>query len=450
MWRCLIWVVVGVACTKKNPDYCASDAECTDPAAPFCDINGEYAESGHEANRCSVTPASCPIERCGCMPGAAISCDVDQLTTCNADGHSTTTSTCAMGCATDPRCLTFEPSNGLGPSLDESASEADVTLPGGTTIDTDLGLARDQSGNPITVHSEVVVHDGSMIRVFTASSFVIGDAVASGSAALAFVASGEISIVGVLDVGAHGVHAGPGAQDSTLCNGASTKLQSSVGNPYSFGAGGAGNATPGAAGGGFEVAGGVGGPALVSFDPLVGGCRGGNLLDQSGAVVTGGGAGGGAVQIVSGAAIRVSEHGFITSGGGGGGDSSGGGSGGIVVLEAPAVTLDGTVAGLATNGGSGCGSGSGVDGGPTGSPAHSVSCSGASTQGDGGTGSTLPQAGYLCVSNPPTSYCELAGYAQSGGGAGGRTRIATRTGGYMPVSNPVTSTAITTDTLVPK
>ena len=144
-----------VGCTAKNPDFCKADGECDDPAKPFCDVNGEFAESGHTPNICTARPAGCSIERCGCDAGQGLSCDLNQLTVCNADGHSSSVETCALGCSTEPRCLTFEPSNGLGPALEMAASEPDVVLPAGVRIDTELGTILSSSGQSILVPSAV-------------------------------------------------------------------------------------------------------------------------------------------------------------------------------------------------------------------------------------------------------------------------------------------------------
>ena len=38
MSRWLVWLALVGACTKKNPDYCAGDSDCTDPTRPFCDV----------------------------------------------------------------------------------------------------------------------------------------------------------------------------------------------------------------------------------------------------------------------------------------------------------------------------------------------------------------------------------------------------------------------------
>lgn len=42
----IFMVLAGIsACTEHNPSVCEGDSDCTDPARPFCDLDGEYAES---------------------------------------------------------------------------------------------------------------------------------------------------------------------------------------------------------------------------------------------------------------------------------------------------------------------------------------------------------------------------------------------------------------------
>lgn len=432
------------ACTKKNPGHCAGDSDCSD-ATPFCDVDGAYDESDHTPNTCTVVPADCPLERCGCTPGTAVSCDGDQLATCAADSKSTTATTCALGCSdAAKRCASFEPSNGLGNAMRASASDPAVVLPKGATIDTDLGLVRDAGGTTLDVKSETVMSSGKPIRVFHASSFVIDDLVASGTNALAFVAAGDISIIGVVDVGARGVQAGPGGQSTGTCNGTDSMVMTQVGNDFSEGPGGAGNGTAGAPGG-IYTNGTVsqGGAPYGGFEPLVGGCRGGRLFSKTGDLATNGGGGGGAIELASATSVRLSSRGFLTAGGGGGPFPGGAGSGGLILIEAPTVQLSGATTGFATNGGaSGCGpANGGVDGGRSSMPATGPGCNGA---GSGGTREITPVAGASCSGN-----CFVSGSLPGGGGAVGRARIATTTGSFEQTDAPYLGAILTTAMLVP-
>jgi hypothetical protein len=140
----------------------------------------------------------------------------------------------------------------------------------------------------------------------------------------------------------------------------------------------------GAGGGGYAAKGGTGGSVDSSFgkayattpgggvcglatnEPLVGGAggAGGTYPGTYTNADTGlepnpgpGGAGGGALQISSLVSVTVTATGAITAPGGGGantvsGGGTGGGAGGGILLEAPLVTVQGT---LAANGGGGGG-----------------------------------------------------------------------------------------------
>lgn len=117
------------------------------------------------------------------------------------------------------------------------------------------------------------------------------------------------------------------------------------------GGGQAMNSTSRAGGGGYCGVGGsndgnAGGEAYgdATLVPLLGGSAGGSAEYGKG------GGGGGAIQIVAGTSIQINGNGVIHVGGGGGDNGGGGGSGGSILLEAPAVSVFGT---LAANGGGG-------------------------------------------------------------------------------------------------
>jgi hypothetical protein len=388
----------------------------------------------------------CPVERCGCTPGASLACTADQNTLCAADGHSTTTATCALGCsATEPRCLTFDPSNDLGGALADAATQPDIALPPGAQIDTDLGLIQGVGGVPIDVKSVLVSQNGgtSMIRVFEGRSFVIDGARVVGSKSLALVAPGPITIRGLFDASANGLTNGPGAQEApTACaGGASQEVGGTM--PSAAGAGGGGNATAGGAGGGAHAFGGGGGALIPTFVPLVGGCRGGSVTDFSnGTLLRNGGGGGGAVQLVSLDQIALTNNGVIDLGGGGGPISAGGGSGGTLVLEATHVRIEGATTGVVANGGAGgaCGS-TGPDGGSSSTQATGPKCS-PNSAGDGATGTLAATSGEVCTA----MFCAANRYG-GGGGAAGRVRIATANGAFSTVSTPILSAVISTATL---
>ncbi len=461
--------VVWFSCTKKA-DQCDSSSDCTDPAYPFCDVNGQYAPSGGNKNVCTIIPPDCPADVCGCMPGAT-TCASDQLTTCNADGMSTSTSTCALGCSdAGLACKSFTPSNGLAPILAEASAEPDATIPSGSTIDTDTCVFTASNGAQLLVGSLVVQAQAPMICAFAAHNFTIADVTVTGSSALALVAANDLAINGIIDASANGGSAGPGAKPpGTVCDGGSvTEVRCAVGTapavPCSTGAGGGGNAIAGGSGGTdslvpesdtFGSGTGSGGAPMTGFSPLVGGCSGGNSTSSAGTLtIAAGGGGGGAVQLVSGATLEL--VGIVHVGGGGGSSTSpdatggGGGAGGDLVIEAPTLML-GTAGGFAANGGAGGGCGvAGTDATPDGnasSGGDDGACSGSDYSlagGAGGTGALAPGDGGEDVRVPPTTTDRFGG----GGGSVGRVRVATRDGTFVKMSSSLQSAALTTEMLV--
>ena len=429
----LVAALLASACTKRI-NQCESDADCTNPAYPFCDVDGQYEASGGQKNVCTIVPPNCPVSRCGCDPGAA-SCGSDTLLTCNADGKSQTMATCSLGCEGDgTACKTFEPSNGLGTALAAASSQPDVQFPASVTIDTDTGTIVDSANLPVTVASVTVTQSNAAIRVFIAKSFDITNAVIYGTDAVAFVAAGSIEIHGYVDASANLSTSGPGAV---------TADSPCVGESTATGGGGGGNATAGGNGTTDLLMTGSGGSMQAAFSPLLGGCVGGG--DTNGAE---GGGGGGAIQFVAGTELGLDGSGTIDIGGGGGGASAsgggGGGAGGTVVIEAPSVALGGTIAANGASGGA-CAI-DGDDATPTATPAPSVQgCSTTTTKGfvydgysgAGGTASSAPGNGYY--------YAEAGGPA--GGGSVGWLRVATGDGTYATTATALLSVAIVTATL---
>ena len=450
--RWIVAVLAVVGCGTKRVNVCSSDADCMDPGYPFCDVNGEYPASGGEKNVCTTVPDNCPVDRCGCTANAVLSCVGDQLMTCGADGKSSVTSTCALGCAADgTRCLTFEPSNGLGGALTMAAGEGDVTIPAGAKIDTDLGTVVDGNGVPVAVRSVQVAQTGApTIRAFIAHSLVVNNVTVHGANALAFVATEKVTLQGVVNAAGRASTNGPGSEASPFTCAGMTAQQ------YVCTAGASMNTiTPGGGGGGDAVMGGNtgGGSPVVGFMPLYGGCRGGDLQNSSGATLGMGGGGGGAVEVVSLSAIVFTSDGFIDVGGGGGNSSCGGGSGGVVILEAPDVQLSGSSTGITANGGAGggCG-GNGADATMTTSPAPAPTCtSGGYSAGAGGTEMTAPGSSAYCVPGGGIFCvpCDGTPYG-GGGGAVGRLRVATKDGTYALLGAPVLSVAVSAAVLVAK
>lgn len=420
--------------TRKNPEFCTSSADCADPTKPFCDVNGDF---GDLRDDCIATPIDGGLDASRCTPGAALACSADTLTTCATTGVTTTEVPCPLGCATTGaiRCLSFEPSNGLGAALAGATGQPDVVFPQNATLDTDLGIVTAPDGTKVAVKSIVVQQlDGlPSIRAFQAGSFVMDNVLIVGTNSLAFVAPGAITVRGKLDASATAAKGGPGSQEFTaVCIGVDAAART-----CGFGAGGGGNATMG--GGGTGATGPtLGGSMIPGFEPLVGGCRGGNIVGGSSTVVSNGGGGGGGVELVS--LTSVSISGLIDLGGGGGASGAGGGSAGTLIIEAPRISLV-APGGFVANGGAGggCG-GAGSDGPSTSVVATNAGCAAA---GKGGTSSTPPTTSAQCSQTTGCS-CALNDPPEpGGGGAAGRARIVTLDGQFQTSGAPIVDAVIT-------
>ena len=430
-------------CGSKTINQCSTDSDCN-VVYPFCDVDGAFPPSGGAKNVCTIIPPGCSVERCGCSPGET-TCAGDQQTTCNTDGKSTTTETCALGCSTtQDRCLSFKPLNGLGPALTAAAAEPPVVIPPGSTIDTDTGYIRDSAFTKLNV-STVVVTGTTDIRVFLGGSFDIDDVVITGTKAVAFVSPGSVTIRGVIDASANKNVSGPGAATAatTGCVGQTATDP----NTNIVVGGGGGHATRGGAGvetyplapgsdGGVFISG-AGGPAFLG-SALVGGCVG------AGPSLAGGG--GGAVQIDSLTKIEFTSAprlGFIDVGGGGARQASalasGGGAGGLVVLEAPEVALGG----VTSNGGAGATCG--VDGKDA-TPSQAVAA------GAGANCGNNPQRGFSgsggTLDHTPGDGTGPYGGA-GGGGAVGVMFVNTLDGSYASVAGSFVSVFVTLGTISP-
>ncbi|HEY1554368.1 MAG TPA: hypothetical protein VGF94_06005 [Kofleriaceae bacterium] len=490
--KLLVSFILGVACAlggcSKQVNECHGDSDCKDPAYPFCDVDGEYAASGGEKNVCTIVPPDCPASRCGCTPGNADSCTAGVAQVCGADGMSETAVTCAAGCSGDKmgcvacspgagvscsdnqaiecaadgmsqriatcslgcssdgtRCQTFTPSNGLAGALMMATASPDVVLPAGTKIDVDLGTVEDGMGNSIAIPSVLVPQtNGPNIRAFYAGSFTTQDVTVTGSAALALVAAGPVTIGGLVDVSGHAATAGAGAQESpAACVGADTQTSSCGGtnNTADLGPGGAGHATAGGTGGGLNMPGEAGGAAFVGFSPLVGGCRGGSF-DVGSTVLQSGGGGGGAIQLVSLDSVAMTGNGTLDVGGGGG--EGGGGSAGTIVIEAPRVQINGASTGVFANGGA---AGCGTDGDGT-LTSQAAQCSGGGAA--GAVPGFFPGSGSVCIAGGGVFCASCGSFYRGGGGASGLARIATKDGTYSVLDGAVISVGITTGVLVPE
>ena len=430
-------VLLGVAlagCGSKTINQCSTDSDCN-VVYPFCDVNGAFPPSGGATNVCTIIPPGCSVERCGCSPGAT-TCAGDQQTTCNTDGKSTTTDTCALGCSTtENRCLSFKPLNGLGPALTAAAAEPAVVIPPGSTIDTDTGFIRNSAFTKLNV-STVVVTGSTDIRVFLGGSFDISNVVITGTKAVAFVSPGTVTVRGMIDASANLNASGPGASTTGCVGEVATDSSNTLG-------GGGGHVTKGGDGfsdqpdlqHGGEIILRAPGGASATGSALIGGCIGGGGGSAGG--------GGGAVQIDSLTKIEFpnTKLGFIDVGGGGARQSSsrsgGGGAGGLVVLEAPEIVLGSVTA----NGGSGASCLlDGMDATPNQVAAYAgLSMCVSAPRSHGGSGGTFD-------SGPGGGGGYLGG---GGGGAVGALFVNTLDGTYASVAGSILSAYVTPGTIHP-
>ncbi len=250
--------------------------------------------------------------------------------------------------------LSFAPSN-LGSFLGtvDLSKLADVDVSG-----TSNALGVSCNSNPGCVAGTVTQSDGSSAQVYVAKSWKLepnGLLPATEAMPVIVVGVQTIAILGRLDASGTGqitvagghkpANPGPGA-GGTGVSGTTTATGTGAGGAGFCGAGGAGGASTASAGKSYGTS------TLV---PLAGGSAGGSCGLASGA-------GGGALELVAGVSIDVGAGGAVSVGGGGGDDGDGnyascaGGSGGALLLEAPTVTVEGT---LEANGGAGGGGATG-------------------------------------------------------------------------------------------
>jgi hypothetical protein len=252
--------------------------------------------------------------------------------------------------------VAFTPSN-IGMALLAPAPTTPIVLDGVTcpmlnvTVNSDTGEIK---GCEMTApFRKALQSDGTMVAAVLATRIRIGPTVTLsvlGQLPLVLVATEDIEIFGKLVAAAkHGTAVAGGFPGEVRAG--------------SIGSGpGAGKAPLGAGGGGAHCGpggkGGMGSPGgarygTVELTPLTGGSSGGCGSDNNTS-----GAGGGALQIVAGRSVLVAASGSIHAGGGGSGFNAGAGAGGAILLEAPTVTVLGT---LAANGGAGQGGDASAD-----------------------------------------------------------------------------------------
>lgn len=470
-----------VACTKANPAAKCSTGTCTDPIAPFCDVDGAIGGAPGMCLGVTCTPGDfaacrgdvaltcnamgnnydelqcqkgCTTEAKGCKlcdPGQTL-CANGEVQTCDANGAVTSSEACPLGCfESEPRCRDIDPSNGLGQYADMVTSPPDVTITNGD-FDTGTGNVTD-NGVPVTIPSFEVLApaSGVPIRVFVVNTLNLQDAkvhdLESGASsdtghAIAFVAKGDIAINGTLNV----VAATGGYVENSCAGGNGTSTDQ--GSYYTAASGGGGAyATDGARGGnitsstgGVLDSGGAAGTAsgTANLIPLRGGCPGGGTLQfpNPNAHCT---PGGGAIQLSSASQILVKGtidvrglDGYTDEFQGQQGEAfsaCGGGAGGGVLIEAPLVVLGASASVLATGG--------------FGGEICTTTMNGCGVGGHGATNGVAAMQG-ADTRLVSTVYANTSG---GGGGGLGRIRINTPDQTYTKANTTVEDGVLTVGTL---
>jgi len=247
-----------------------------------------------------------------------------------------------------------------------------LVLSGDLRFDTNTGELRDAANNLVAVTARTLATQTVEVEAILASSVTLMPGThlrADGPRPFAIVASDAIvlasgAVIDVADGGA-GARSGCGSTPTTGSN-----RDGGAGGGGGGGFGGAGGAGGAGNDDGTASTGGSGGDAATVPAGPLGGCPGAAGGDDNNDSGGSGGKAGGAVYLVSAMRIDITATAGIAAGGGGGrggdqhftffGDAGGGGggSGGMILLEAPIITVDGT---LAANGGGG-GEGSGGQG----------------------------------------------------------------------------------------
>jgi hypothetical protein len=290
-----------------------------------------------------------------------------------------------------------------------------LTVSTSTPFDTTAGIS---TGTQLTCVTPSI--GGAGACVIAAGTITISSSLrAIGTRPLVLVASDTINVPTSIDVGSHRLPTeslGASADPTSGCNAGTPPV--TAGGTSGGGAGGSLVGAGGNGGSGSGAGGGTGGahgtaPGIGTI--LRGGCPG---QEGAGAGKGSRGHGGGAVFLIAGKNINVG--GTIEAGGEGGagatGASSGGGgggAGGMIGLDAPIITVTGT---LIANGGGGGEGGNSTTAGNAGADAVvTTSAPGGSgstaTGGDGGNGSAGAAGG--------SGGSGLDGGANAGGGGGG-------------------------------
>jgi hypothetical protein len=419
-------------------------AACRFEPGPF--IGDDAGDGGISDGRGDVIPDA------GACQTVGASCVGDTLRTCSAIGQPPQEQACGWGCAvsgSNAACSQVAPAGGwdmqsTGDTTD-FANLLAITIPDNAVFNSDDGSISAANGTGMfrAAGTGVIAGIDFELRpiantnpsrtagVFRFKKLTVSSVRLTGLNSIVLVAGEGMSISGVID----GVPAcefgdvrtpGPGgyAGGDNNVDGLPTPAPSAGGglhgNNDDIGGGGGGYGSFGGNGGSNNNSGGF--PRGAStITPLLGGSGGGGGDSHSNSGR--GGGGGAAIHLLANGPITIVSGGGINAGacGGRAGTGSndgggGGGAGGAILIEAPTVSVGGT---LAVNGGGG-------GGGNTG--ANTVGQKGqlsrtSATGGPAGNGSAggIGGAGALVVG-------AFAFGSGGGGGSVGRIRINTRTG----------------------
>ena len=401
-------------------------------AVAACSFRGQSTELT-DAVRLDVmsdVPPDVPPKGGPCV-GASVTCaDSNNLRTCSGPGADYMDMLCSWGCITGSpaHCGELQPSGGAVQPSDVTSSGVFAVSVSGTVNGDNGSISGASSGFSYAVQNNVAVFRFASLHVTGAVALV-------GSHAIAFVADGAIQVDATIDATAscNGVTPGPGGGSGGAAQGGAGSGSGGGNGASNNHAGGGGGGHGGMGGGGGSTSAGVGGASFgdAKISILLGG--GGGGAGDGGSAGAGGG-GGGAIQLVSNTSIMISSG--INAGGcagnGGGGGGGAGGAGGAILLEAPTITITGS---LAVNGGGG-GDGFSSRTGSNATLNRTAAGGGSSTAGQGGGGTGAAGAVLSGTAGQPGS--------QAGGGGGGGIgwiRFSTRSGSAS-VDNTMLSPAL--------
>jgi len=416
------------ACTKKDPLFCDGSHACTDPARPFCDVNGEFAASDGIKNTCIAAPYDAGVDAAPACQASTSVCTAGEWKQCDATGSLIVDEICSLGCndTADGCKQVVSVVTDCPAFVGDARTAPPIDLANQSVIDTTTGKVT-TGGVDQNVDFKTVACSFGNIRVLAGRSVTLHDVTVTGTDPLVIVSWDAMNVDGHLDARGRGPSPGPGDPTcpSLLVDVGWANDGSSMSMQFPGGGGGGLGSAGNVGGDNNGASGGIGG-SMQTWGPSDfgkgGGCPGGNVTDGSTVLFRGGG-GGGAVALISNTAIEINAAagtgtGVVDVGGGGGERGAGGGSGGFALLEAPVIDILGTGAGVAANGGSGgswCPNGGaeqGGDGKPSTDSADVATCAGAI---HGGTGT--PALG------PSESYTGSAVPSYAGGGGGGFGQI---------------------------